>query len=124
MSGRHPFSNLTKDFTPERRRRVDALKAKILAEMPMHELRQARKLTQRELAAELDVQQPAIAKLEHRTDMYVSTLRSYIEAVGGRLKIVAEFRDGEVEITNFRSVGEMAGDSVEEAAEEAHAAQP
>ena len=39
MSGRHPFSELTKGFSPERRRRVDALKAELRAEMPLHELR-------------------------------------------------------------------------------------
>ena len=47
MSGRHPFSELTKDFTPERRRRVDEIKRELLAEMPLHELRRARALTQR-----------------------------------------------------------------------------
>ena len=47
MSGRHPFSELTKDFTPERRRRVDDMKRELLAEMPLHELRRARALTQR-----------------------------------------------------------------------------
>ena len=45
MSGRHPFSDLTKDFTPERRRRIDDMKQDLLAEMPLHELRRARALT-------------------------------------------------------------------------------
>ena len=44
MSGRHPFSELTKDFTPERRRRVDELKTELLAEMPLHELSPGRGL--------------------------------------------------------------------------------
>ena len=39
MSGRHPFSELTKDFTPERRQRIDDIKSELLAEMPLHELR-------------------------------------------------------------------------------------
>ena len=106
MSGRHPFSKLTKDFTPERRQRVDAMRSELLAEMPLHELRRARALTQRDLVETLKVNQPAVAKLEQRADMYVSSLRSYIEAVGGRLKIVAEFSEGEVAITNFSQVGE------------------
>ena len=50
--------------------------------------------------------QPAVSKLEQRADMYVSSLRSYIEAVGGRLKIVAEFPEGEVAVTNFSQLGE------------------
>ena len=54
----------------------------------------------------LRVNQPAISKLEQRTDVYVSSLRAYIEAVGGKLKIVAEFPEGEVAITNFSEVGE------------------
>jgi DNA-binding transcriptional regulator YiaG len=106
MSGRHPFSELTKDFTPERRQRIENLKSELLAEMPLHELRRARALTQRDLARTLKVNQPAVAKLEQRADVYVSSLRSYIEAVGGKLKIVAEFPEGEVHITNFAHVGE------------------
>ena len=106
MSGRHPFSELTKDFTPERRRRIDAMKRELLTEMPLHELRRARALTQRDLAEMLKVNQPAVSKLEQRADVYVSSLRSYIEAVGGRLKIVAEFPEGDVAITNFSQLGE------------------
>ena len=51
--------------------------------------------------------QLAVAKLERRADVYISRLRSYIEAVGGRLKIVAEFPEGEVAITNSCQVGEV-----------------
>ena len=106
MSGRHPFSELTNGFTPDRRRRVDAMKRDLLAEMPLHELRRARVLTQQELADTMRVSQSAIAKLEQRADVYVSSLRSYIEAVGGRLRIVAEFPEGEVAITNFSQAGQ------------------
>ena len=105
MSGRHPFRELTKDFAPERRRRVDAVKHELRSEMPLHELRRARALTQTNLAEALHVSQPAVAKLEQRADIYVSSLRSYIEAVGGRLRIVAEFPEGEVAITNLSDVG-------------------
>ena len=109
MSGHRPFSELTRNFTPERRRRIDAMKAELLAEMPLHELRRARALSQRDLAEKLKVNQPAVAKMERRTDVYVSSLRSYIEAAGGRLKIIAEFPEGEVAITNFAHVGEVEG---------------
>ena len=105
MSGRHPFSELTRDFTPERRRRIDEMKRELLAEMPLHELRRARELTQRDMAKLLKVNQPAISEMEQRADVYVSSLRSYIEAVGGKLKIVAEFPEGEVAITNFSDMG-------------------
>ena len=112
MSGRHPFSKLTKDFTPERRHRVDGIKHELDAEMPLHELRRARALTQRDMAKMLKVNQPAISKLEQRADVYISSLRSYIEAAGGKLKIVAEFPEGEIAITNFsedREVEESGG---------------
>ena len=104
MTGRHPFQELTKDFTPDRRRRIDAIKRDLLKRMPLHELRRARALTQQELAERLKVSQPAVAKMEQRADVYVSSLRSYIEAVGGQLKIVAEFPEGEVAITNFSQI--------------------
>jgi DNA-binding XRE family transcriptional regulator len=76
----------------------------LLAEMPLNELRQARGLSQKVLADILHVQQPSIAKLEKRTDMYLSTLRSHIEAMGGALELVAHFPDGSVRINNFAEV--------------------
>ncbi|MDE0060421.1 MAG: XRE family transcriptional regulator [Defluviicoccus sp.] len=106
MSGRHAFNELTRDFTPERRARVDARKAELRAAMTLHELRRARAMTQKALGQALNVNQPAVAKLERRADMYVSNLRAYIEAVGGRLSIVAEFPQGSVVITNFSDAGE------------------
>ena len=101
MSGRNAFHDLTKDFTPERRARVDARKARLRAAMPLHELRQARAMTQKAIGEALNVKQPAVAKLERRADMYVSNLRAYIEAMGGKLNIVAEFPQGDVTIANF-----------------------
>ncbi|MCY4664454.1 MAG: XRE family transcriptional regulator [Acidimicrobiaceae bacterium] len=61
----------------------------------LHELRRARTLTQQDLAEALRVGQPAVAQMEQRTDVCVSSLRTYIEAVGARLKIIAEFPEGE-----------------------------
>lgn len=77
----------------------------MLAELPLHELRQARGLSQKMLADVLHVQQPSIAKMEKRTDMYLSTLRSHVEAMGGQLEIVARFPEGAVKITNFSELG-------------------
>lgn len=109
MGGRHSFRDLTKEFPSSRRRRIDELKSELLEEMPLHELRRAQNLTQRDLAGKLKVNQPAVSKMEQRADLYISSLRSYIEAVGGKLKIVAEFPEGEVAITNFSDVGEAEG---------------
>ena len=56
------------------------------------------------LADVLHVQQPSIAKLEKRTDMYLSTLRSHIEAMGGELEVIAKFPNGAVKISNFSDI--------------------
>ena len=106
MSGHQAFDELTKGFTPERRARVDARKAELRAAMPLHDLRQARAMTQKAVGDALNVKQPAVARLERRADMYVSSLRASIEAMGGRLTIVAEFPHGSVAITNFAEAGE------------------
>ena len=95
------FATLRAKMTPESRVRANEEANAMLAEMPLHELRQARGLSQKMLAEVLQIQQPAVAKLEKRTDMYLSTLRSHIEAMGGELEVVARFPDGAVKISNF-----------------------
>ena len=65
-------------------------------------------MTQKAVGDVLNVNQPVVAKLERRADMYVSNLRAHIEAMGGRLNIVAEFPQGSVVITNFSDAGEEA----------------
>ncbi|MCF8210362.1 MAG: helix-turn-helix domain-containing protein [Rhodoferax sp.] len=80
----------------------------MLAEMPLNELRQARGLSQKMLAEVLHVQQPSIAKMEKRADMYLSTLRGHIEAMGGQLDVIARFPDGAVKISNFGDLGSAA----------------
>lgn len=102
------FTELRSRMAPESQARA-ATKAKaMLAEMPLNELRQARGLSQKMLADVLHVQQPSIAKMEKRTDMYLSTLRSHIEAMGGQLEVVARFPDGAVKISNFSDLGAIA----------------
>ena len=58
-------------------------------------------LTQQQLADRLGVNQPAVAKMERRQDMTISTLRRTIEAMGGRLDLIARFPDEELRITQF-----------------------
>ncbi|MFI7865628.1 MULTISPECIES: XRE family transcriptional regulator [unclassified Pseudomonas] len=98
------FAELRAKMAPESQARVEAKAQELLAEMPLNELRQARGLSQKALAEVLHVQQPAIAKMEKRTDMYISTLRSHIEAMGGQLDVVARFPDGSVKISNFSDI--------------------
>ena len=97
MAGHHPFARLTEELSPAGRARKGDLRAAML----LHELRQARAMTRKSVGEEMDVNQPAVAKLERRADMYVSNLRSCIEAMGGRLDIAARFPQGSVVIGNF-----------------------
>ena len=92
------FRELEAKMSPERRARVAARVKAELALMPLHQLRNAREMTQTRLAEVLEMDQGNISKLEKRTDMYLSTLRSYIEAMGGALEIRAVFPDGVVKI--------------------------
>jgi transcriptional regulator with XRE-family HTH domain len=71
-----------------------------LQRMALEELRGARQLTQADLAEMLDVPQSSISRIEQRADMYLSTLRNYIHAVGGELRIQAVFPDGGTVVIN------------------------
>ena len=95
------FSELRNAMTLASRVQAEQQTQAMLAEMPLHELRRARGLSQKVLAETLHVQQPSVAKMERRTDMYISTLRSHIEAMGGELEVIARFPDGTVKINNF-----------------------
>jgi DNA-binding XRE family transcriptional regulator len=70
----------------------------------LDELRRARQLTQAKIAETLGVNQGEVSKIEHRTDLYLSTLSEYVEALGGALEIRAVFPDSEVRITQFESL--------------------
>jgi ribosome-binding protein aMBF1 (putative translation factor) len=95
------FSVLREKMSTAAQRDIGGRVEKALAEMALDELRRARGLSQKALADTLHVQQPAIAKMERRADMYISTLRSHIEAMGGVLEITAHFPDGVIKISNF-----------------------
>lgn len=80
------FSELRAKMSPEARAEARRLAGKDLKELPLHELRAARHLTQQQLAQTLDMTQAAISQLEQRTDVYLSTLENFAEAMGGRLE--------------------------------------
>lgn len=86
-------------------RKAAATKTKeMLKEMPLQELRQAHQMSQERLAELLLTKQANVSRIERRTDMYISTLRSYIEAMGGKLDIIAKFPEGEVYINQFEDI--------------------
>ncbi|HEX8392756.1 MAG TPA: helix-turn-helix transcriptional regulator [Longimicrobium sp.] len=96
-----PFSILRDAMGPEALAGSEALFRRHLAELPLHELRQARRLTQEELAATLGTSQASVSKMERRTDLYLSTLRRYVQAMGGELVLLARFPDGDVALNQF-----------------------
>jgi len=96
-----PFRKLIENLPPERRERIRIKTGVLKNEMALHELRQALQLTQEELANTLKMKQTAISKFEHQSDIFISTLRKILFAMGADLKIVAHFPDGDVVINQF-----------------------
>ena len=101
MSGHQPFEKLRAQMSPERRAQNAAHTRAMLAALPLQALQHAQAQAHTELAQGLPGHAPTLTTLEHHTDLYVSTLRRCIEALGGRLEIVAHFPDGCVTITQF-----------------------
>lgn len=98
------FSTLRAQMSSESQARAAARAEAMLLEMQLQDIRKSRNVTQVELAQVLNVEQAAISKLENREDMYVSTLREYIRALGGELQLVAKFPDAEIKVHNFEPV--------------------
>ena len=95
------FSELRAKMSPEAQARSAARAAATLVEMQLQELRKSREVTQVDVARGMNVEQAAVSKLERREDMYVSTLRDYVKALGGELKLVASFPDAEIQVHPF-----------------------
>ena len=101
------YEELMAELTPERRARVEARTAELIAEeTSLRDLRQARQLTQQHMAKKLGVRQHSISRLEQRSDMLLSTLRDYVRKMGGELILTARFPDRDpVRITGFGDIG-------------------
>ena len=112
----HKWKDIRRTLSPEleeqTRREVEA----IGEALKLNQLREARRLTQANLATILSINQGSVSKLEKRTDMYVSTLRSFIEAMGGQLQIKAVFPEGEVRIDQFEGIEDSSEQSKRETA--------
>ncbi|HEY1902462.1 MAG TPA: XRE family transcriptional regulator [Terracidiphilus sp.] len=89
-----PYEEVFKEFSAEDqqwiKQRAQELKAE---ELNLREVRRLRKLTQTRLSKKLKIGQEGVSRIEKRTDLYISTLRSYVEGVGGKLKLVVELPD-------------------------------
>lgn len=93
------FRELYEKMSAEARTDVERRVEASLHEMPLYELRAARRLTQQQLAQTLGLSQAAVSQMEHRTDLYLSTLENFVEAMGGHLEIYAVFGDGKIKLT-------------------------
>ena len=82
------------NLSPERRQHIEARTAELVKEhMTLQQLRRARKLTQVRMAKTLGITQDSVSRLEKRSDLLLSTLRKTVQAMGGKLSLVAEFPD-------------------------------
>lgn len=108
MTGRQSFNRLRDGLSADARAKAAALTTVLERDVSLAELRRARLMTQDQLAADLHINQASVAKLERRTDMYLSTLRRFVEAMGGELEIVARFPDQPQ--VRLRGIGELTRD--------------
>ena len=89
-------NGIIKKLSAARRKKVETRAAQLIAEeMTLREVRKARKLTQQKIAKSLRIGQEGVSKIEKRSDLLISTLRGYVEAMGGHLSLVAEFPNRE-----------------------------
>lgn len=89
-----PLERKLGELSPARREKVEARARDLIAEeMTLRDLRKARDLTQTRMAEALGIGQDGVSRLEKRSDLLLSTLRSYVAAMGGSLDLVARFPD-------------------------------
>lgn len=87
-------NEVIRKLSPADRKKVEDRAAEIVAEeMSLRDLRKARKLTQARVAKTLGITQDSVSRLEKRSDLLISTLRKTVKAMGGDVRIVAEFPD-------------------------------
>jgi hypothetical protein len=90
----HTLKEVIAGLPAHERRKIKTRAAQLIAEeMSLQDLRKAIGKTQTAIAKRLKVGQDAVSKLETRSDMYISTLRGFVEAMGGELQLVATFPD-------------------------------
>ena len=96
-----PFNNLIEKMPVERQERIKQKAKNLKTQMALGELRRALELTQEQVAGSLNMNQAAISKFEHQSDIYIGTLRKILLAMGAELRIIAHFPDTDVVIDQF-----------------------
>lgn len=106
----HNWRDIRRTLSLEQEEKTRQYVKSVVEAVSLNQLREARSLTQANLASILGINQGSVSKMEKRTDMYISTLRSFIQAMGGQLQIKAVFPEGEVQIEQFEHVAETSPD--------------
>ncbi|WP_334150385.1 helix-turn-helix domain-containing protein [Hyphomicrobium sp.] len=89
-----PLKDKMQPLDAKRRMKIEARAAELIAEeMSLRDLRKALDKTQVKMAKALGIKQEGVSRIEKRSDLLLSTLRSYVEAMGGELRLIAEFPD-------------------------------
>lgn len=115
MSGRKNFTNLKREVeanleaNPERRARLDRERQFVRTILGLTAMREARGATQRQIAEAWDVSQANVSQIERTQDIYLSTLRKYIAALGGQIEIRAVFPDEVITLLGHGKVTETDG---------------
>ena len=100
------LKDILENLPPKQRAAVDKRYAELVNEVEsLKELRKISEISQAKLAELLEISQPAISKIERQTDMYLSTLRGYVEAIGGELDVIIRLpKHGPVKIKSLEDV--------------------
>lgn len=93
MSGHHPWSEIRRQGTPEEEAEIAKEVRTMLRENALSQLRRRREITQQELAAALGVSQVNISRIEHEGEPQLSTMRRFVEALGGELIVQVRIGD-------------------------------
>lgn len=90
-----PADEVFKTLSPERQKKINTRASELIAEeFALRELREAKQMTQEQVARKLGGRQVYVSRLEKRADMKLSTLRDYVKAIGGQLELVVSFPKG------------------------------
>jgi DNA-binding XRE family transcriptional regulator len=99
----HKFQKLRDRMSPEQRTQAEKEANRLIAEMFLGEIRKSAGLTQEDLASQLGIAQPSLSQLENQGDMQISTLKRLIEALGGKLEIIAHLPRGDIRIGQYNN---------------------
>lgn len=101
-----PFRRLIEELPTERRERIEARTQTLLQEYELLKaLRKDRNVSQEQLAELMGIRQASVSKIENQEDMRLSTLRKYVEALGGELEIRVRFPDCDINLGPFSGSG-------------------